>query len=173
MMIYGYIATTIDGYIADEQGNIDFLNDFQTIDCGYDHFIEKIDTIVMGRKTYEAICAFGIDWPYPNQKTWIVTSQTDLKITDANVEIWQGDLSTLMSSVQSEQDKNCWILGGGELISSVIALGYMDQLEVYITPVLLGSGIPLFTQQNYSSIKIQKVESNLIGNTITQQIYTF
>ena len=173
MMIYGYIATTIDGYIADEQGNIDFLNDFQTIDCGYDHFIEKIDTIVMGRKTYEAICAFGIDWPYPNQKTWIITSQADLKMTDANIEIWQGDLSTLMSSIQFEQDKNCWILGGGELISSIIALGYMDQLEVYITPVLLGSGIPLFTQQNYSSIQIQKVESNLIGNTITQQIYTF
>lgn len=173
MMIYGYIATTIDGYIADEQGNIDFLNDFQTIDCGYDHFIEKIDTIVMGRKTYEAICAFDIDWPYPNQKTWIVTSHADLKVTDVNVEIWQGDLSTLMSPIQSEQDKSCWILGGGELISSVIALGYMDQLEVYITPVLLGSGIPLFTQQNYSSIKIQKAESNLIGNTITQQIYTF
>ena len=173
MMIYGYIATTIDGYIADEQGNIDFLNDFQTIDCGYDHSIEKIDTIVMGRKTYEAICAFGIDWPYPNQKTWIITSQADLKMTDANIESWQGDLSTLMSSIQFEQDKNCWILGGGELISSIIALGYMDQLEAYITPVLLGSGIPLFTQQNYSSIQIQKVESNLIGNTITQQIYTF
>lgn len=172
-MIYGYIAATIDGYIADLQGNIDFLNDFQNIDCGYDQFIQQIDIIVMGRKTYESIMGFGIDWPYPHQKTWIVTSQIDLKITDANVEIWQGDLSSLMQMIQSEANKNCWILGGGELISSVIALGYMDHLEVYITPVLLGSGIPLFTQQNHAPITVQKVESNLIGNTITQQIYTF
>lgn len=172
-MIYGYIATTVDGYIADEQGNIGFLNDFQSIDCGYDQFIQKIDTIVMGRKTYESIMAFGIDWPYPHQKTWIVTSQKDLKITDDHVQVWQGDLSSLMQMIQSEEDKNCWILGGGELISSTIALCYMDQLEVYITPVLLGAGIPLFTQQNHSPIKIQKVESKLIGNTITQQTYTF
>ena len=172
-MIYGYIAATIDSYIADSKGNIDFLNDFQSIDCGYDQFIQKIDTIVMGRKTYESIMAFGIDWPYPNQKTWIVTSQTNLKITDDHVQVWQGDLPSLMQMIRSEEDKNCWILGGGELISSTIALGYMDQLEVYITPVLLGAGIPLFTQQNHSPIKIQKVESNLIGNTITQQIYTF
>ena len=54
-MIYGYIAATIDGCIADLQGNIDFLNDFQNIDCGYDQFIQKIDVIVMGRKTYESI----------------------------------------------------------------------------------------------------------------------
>ena len=78
-----------------------------------------------------------------------------------------------MQMVRSEANKNCWVLGGGELISSTIALGYMDQLEVYITPVLLGVGIPLFTQQSYAPIKAQKVESNLIGNTITQQIYTF
>lgn len=172
-MIYGYIAATIDGCIADLQGNIDFLNDFQNIDCGYDQFIQKIDVIVMGRKTYESIMDFGIDWPYPHQKTWIVTSQTDLKTTDANVEIWQGDLSTLMQMIRSEANKNCWVLGGGELISSTIALGYMDQLEVYITPVLLGTGIPLFTQQSYAPNRAQTVESNLIGNTITQQIYTF
>ncbi|WP_228256796.1 dihydrofolate reductase family protein [Acinetobacter sp. WCHAc060033] len=71
--IKGYIATSADGYIATKDGSVEFLTPYQAIDCGYNDFIQEIDIVVMGRKTYEVICSFGGEWPYPNQKGFIVT----------------------------------------------------------------------------------------------------
>ncbi|MCT9976873.1 hypothetical protein M2R48_00795 [Acinetobacter sp. I-MWF] len=74
IQIKGYIATSADGYIATLDGSVAFLAPFQSIDCGYDDFIQDIDIVIMGRKTYEVICSFAEAWPYPNQKGFIVTS---------------------------------------------------------------------------------------------------
>lgn len=63
IQIKGYIATSADGYIATQDGSVDFLTPFQSIDCGYDDFIKDIDIVIMGRKTYEVICSFDGEWP--------------------------------------------------------------------------------------------------------------
>lgn len=60
MLFKGYIAASADGYIAAKNGSVEFLNDFQNIDCGYDEFICDVDIFIMGRKTYEVITSFGV-----------------------------------------------------------------------------------------------------------------
>lgn len=78
-----FIATSIDGYIARKDGTLDWLDAIPNpdqLDYGYYAFYETVDTILMGRKTYEEVLGFGVDWPYPDCKTYVVSSNpVDLK----------------------------------------------------------------------------------------------
>lgn len=82
-----FIATTIDEFIARENGSLDWLNERpnpEKLDCGYGKFFAEIDVLVMGRKTYEDILGFGIEWPYDNCKSFIVTSDPNYQTKTEN-----------------------------------------------------------------------------------------
>lgn len=172
-MNIGYIATTIDGYIADNAGNVSFLDNFGHIDTGYDDFIKTIDVIIMGRGSYEAILGFDMEWPYPDQQTWVITQDKNLQKTHENIHFWHGSIEDLMQHLALKDHENCWFLGGGKLISDAIHKNMLDRLELFIVPVLLGSGIPLFTEttQPMKSLKIEKL--TLIGQAISHHSYSF
>lgn len=84
-----YIATSLDGYIAKEDGNVDWLSSFDE-DYGYKEFISTVDTIIIGRKTYQQVLTFG-EWPYQGLKTFVFTHQ-ELK-HDKNVEFISGSIT--------------------------------------------------------------------------------
>ena len=173
MAIKGYIASSMDGYIASSDSQVDFLTDYQHIDCGYDAFIAGIDTIVMGRKTYETILAFGVAWPYPQQKTWVLTSREDLRVENERICLWNQGLDALIAELKQPEAGNTWVVGGAELQAAFIDKRALDTLEVYLMPVMLGTGIALFPKEAIAKQTIKQVHTSLIDGTVIKHTYHF
>ncbi|MGL1886344.1 MAG: dihydrofolate reductase family protein [Reichenbachiella sp.] len=142
-----YIATSIDGYIAREDNSLDWLTEFPNpdqLDYGYATFLEGIDTVIMGRKTYEEILGFGVDWPYPNCDSYVVTTNPDYKIKMDRTFLLNDITEEVISKLRSKSKKNVWLLGGGGLNSTFLNLAGIDEIMLCVIPVILGAGKSLF-----------------------------
>lgn len=163
-----YIATSIDGYIARKDGSIDWLNDIEPDpdeDFGYKELLNSVNSLLMGRKTYEQVLTFG-EWPYKGKKCIVFTSKEIDK--DPNVSVAH-DLDVVKQLVKDES-KDVWLVGGCGLNTSLLNAGLIDELIITIIPKILGSGIPLF---NYSKdvLKFDLVDSNGYRNGFVQNVY--
>ena len=157
-----FIAASLDGYIAREDGSLDWLDTIPNpdqLDHGYYPFYDSIDTILMGRKTYEEVLGFGVDWPYPDCKTYILSSK-EVAIKTENTFLINDPLKDKIHEWVNEDGKDIWVCGGGQLISSMLDLGLIDEMLISITPVILGAGIPLFPNSpKETKLKLIKSES--------------
>lgn len=145
-----YIATTLDGYIARENGSLDWLLSWENpnnTDHGYNEFMSGIDTIIMGRKTYDDVLGFGIPWPYPGQKTYVITTDREKPVETENTRLIHDVNSEIIQSIKNESKKNIWLAGGSEIIGHFLGLDAVDEITVSIVPVLLGGGIRLFREK--------------------------
>lgn len=144
-MIRGFIAASLDGYIADRDGGIGWLTPFDDVDYGYAGFIAEIGTVVMGRTTYDVVAGFETGWPYAGKRGIVVTSRP-LAGAPAGVEAWREGVPALVDHLreQADEDDDVWIIGGGGLQSAFIAAGALRRLDLFIIPVLLGGGVLLF-----------------------------
>lgn len=145
--IVGYIATSLDGYIARSDGGIDWLDPFQAVEYGYADFLRGIEIVVMGRVTYEKCLSFGIGWPYPDQDAFIVTSR-NIENLPAGAQLWNGSVSGLVTRLKSAKG-DAWIVGGSRLQQAILDADGMDSLDIFIIPILLGDGIPLFLKSDH------------------------
>lgn len=141
-----YIASSIDGYIARKDGNLDWLQygHVGDEDYGFKNFMNSIDALILGRKTYEVVAGFE-EWPYKSKRT-IVLSQT-LKTVRKDAELFCGELTDLLSKLHSENIRHVWV-DGGITASKFLEAGLVDDLTISIIAMILGSGIPLFTIMN-------------------------
>lgn len=142
-----YIATSLDGYIATPDGGLDWLENFpnpQQLDYGYTDFYAQIDTVIMGRATYEMINSFGIDWPYANCTSYIVTTQKEYPLSTPNTHLLPLPLRQALLHLQQTTQKNIWLVGGGKLVATVLSEGLIDDLLLTLIPALIGDGIPLW-----------------------------
>jgi dihydrofolate reductase len=145
-----YIATTIDGYIAREDGGLDWLDSLpnpNNEDYGYYTFYDQIDTVVMGRKTYDEILGFDVDWPYANCKSYVVTSNTEYEVKTDNTYLVNDLNQESIAKMKAESNKNIWIVGGGELITTFLNLDAIDEMIICIIPTIIGNGIRLFPSE--------------------------
>ena len=159
-----YVAASVDGYIARPDGSVDWLDDLpqpgaelepgsklepaggqvEDEDYGYGEFIAGVGVVLMGRVTYEQILSFGVDYPYPGTSGYVF-SRNRAGEQDDNVRFVAGDdISGLVARLKVEQDKNLWLVGGGQLVREFLRLDLIDRIELFILPVILGEGIPLF-----------------------------
>jgi dihydrofolate reductase len=139
-----YIAMSIDGYIARKDGGIEWLERGEHVpgeDYGHKKFVESIDALVLGRNTYEVVSGFG-QWPYSGKRV-IVLSGTLPKVRE-EAELYCGELAPLASKLHLEGIKHVWV-DGGLTVSKFLEAGLVDDITITIIPVVLGSGIPLFT----------------------------
>lgn len=142
-----FIATSLDGYIADKNGSVDFLNQYPDPageDMGYHHFMDSIDALVMGSKTYETVLGFGVDWPY-TKPVYVLTSQ-QRKLPEnlvGKVAFIKGDPQQVVSQMQALQHTHLYI-DGGNVIQSFLQSNLIDEMIITTIPCLLGSGISLF-----------------------------
>jgi dihydrofolate reductase len=146
-----YIAASIDGYIAKKDGNIDWLNAYpnpNNDDYGYSDLLSRISTTIMGRTTYDEVLSFGVEWPYPDKKSYVITHYTDFKPTTPNTEVYQGDLNSLISEIRLNTQKDIWLIGGGKLITQFLNEGLIDEMILTVIPIMLGDGIPLFLKSS-------------------------
>ena len=143
-----FIATSLDGYIADADGGIAWLHDFpnpDNLDLGYSDFTLQIDALVMGRTTFETVCGFDVDWPYT--KPVFVLSNTLTKVPEQyldKVQLIKGDLKDVLNEIHQKGYHRLYV-DGGKTIQSFLKEDLIDDMTITLIPTLLGNGIPLFT----------------------------
>lgn len=139
-----FIATSLDGFIASSDGTVDWL--FHDADYGYTEFMDSVDAVVMGRKTWEQARTFE-DVPFAG-KHIIVFSRSQSNSDESRVRFVQGDPETAIPDIKSNVKKDLWLVGGGNLVQQFIASNLIDELRLFVHPIILGHGISLFTQQS-------------------------
>jgi dihydrofolate reductase len=144
-----YIATSADGYIARPDGDVEWLNRRpSTADYGMRAFYRTIDTILLGRKTY--------DWAMQYQKKHggkitifdpkmanFVFSRKPPKKAAPGVVFVSEPVKGFVRRLRAKPGKHIWMMGGGELIASFLDAGAIDEFEIHVIPTLIGEGIPL------------------------------
>lgn len=172
--IRGYIAASLDGYIADPDGNLDWLTRYEEVDLGpfaYDRFIAGIRTVVMGRDTYDVVAGFDDPWSYADKRVIVVTSRP-LRDPPGEVDVWSDRVDRLAKRLRALDDGDVWIAGGGKLQQAMIAVGALDRLELFIVPEVIGRGIPLFPPSDFAcSVKL--VEVNQLPRGMVRLLYAF
>lgn len=165
-----YIATTIDGYIARPDGNIDWLTSFpppESGDYGYAALLESIGTIVMGRRTYDDILGFGIEWPYTGFTTYVVTHNKEYTASTPQTFIINEDAVGALRSIKDTAEKDIWIVGGGEIIKELLTEDLIDTMIIAIIPVIIGQGISLFKapvpQSSWQLIKTESFSTGAVN----------
>jgi dihydrofolate reductase len=162
-----YIATSLDGYIARNSGEVDWL--FTDQDYGYTDFLAGVDTILMGRKTYEQILTFG-EFPYQAKQNYIFSSNPDFDASP-HAKTVRTDLKAFVEALRQTDGKNIWLVGGAALIHPFIEQCLLDEVVLSIHPILLGSGIPLFQNgtpaQRLNLVTCQSYDSGLVQITYT------
>jgi dihydrofolate reductase len=157
-----YIAASLDGYIAEADGSIDFLGGGAEVveaETNYQELMKKIDTVVMGRTTYDQVVneLSPEHYPYEEQNSYIITSHPEKnheKITFTDQEP-----AALIKQLQAEDGKAIWIVGGSSIITPLVAANLIDTYIITTIPVILGRGVPLFRAFNGAvSVKAEQVE---------------
>ena len=142
-----FIATSLDGYIADIHGGIDWLDTFpeiNTVDSGYENFTSNVDALLMGRSTFEKVLSFNIPWPYSKPVFIASNTLTTLpKDLSSNVFLVSGSLVDILNNIHSKGYYNLYV-DGGSLIQSMLREDLIDEMIITTIPVLLGDGISLF-----------------------------
>lgn len=131
------VAMSLDGYIADPNGGYDWIVMDPAID--FDAMFKRYDTVLMGRKSYDAARQGGHGMPGP--KTYVFSHT--LKQTDVPDATLSSDLEKTVTALKRTKGKDIWLWGGGELFKSMLEARLVDEIEVAVVPVLLGNGLPL------------------------------
>lgn len=167
-----FIAMSLDGYIADSQGGVGWLqgqgDDHEMINS-YSEFVKDIDTVLMGWNTYHQIVTelSPGEWVYQNFQTYVIThaqrsSSDHICFTDTNPV-------ALLKKLKAEPGKDIWICGGANLVQQLIQEDMIDQYYISVIPTLLGSGIRLFENTNRErKLKLLKTQAY---NGITDLVY--
>lgn len=142
--IKAFIATSLDGYIATRDDNLNWL--FQTEgdgDNGYQEFLSTVDTVVMGRRTYDWIRQeTGENFPYPEHQCYVFSHHPHQP--DPWVTFIQEPVLEFAQRLKQQSGKDIWLVGGGHLLHAFAALRLVDEWFITVAPTLLGDGIPLF-----------------------------
>ncbi len=167
-----YIATTLDGFIARPNGALDWLpqDGSGDEDYGYHSFMDSIDTLIMGRKSFEKILTFG-NWSYGNKHV-VVLSHSNLTIPDniaSTVEASNLSPSALVDQLAQAGNKHLYI-DGGQTVQSFLAAGLIQEIIITTIPILIGQGIPLFGPLE-QDIKLKHLHTQAYESNFVQTKY--
>ena len=168
-----FIATSIDGYIADRSGGLDFLGSVPNPDndqLGFPEFMDDIDALLMGRKTYQTVLGFGGAWPYT--KPVFVLTGTLSSLPEhllGKVEFANGSVEEIVQLLNQRGYNNLYI-DGGKLIQSFLQQDMIDELIISQIPILLGGGIPLFGNLT-CHLMFEHLETKVLLNAIVRTRY--
>jgi dihydrofolate reductase len=170
-----YIATSIDGFIADSDGGLDWLFEIPNPtgdDFGYSKFMERVDAIVMGRATFEKVLTFG-QWPYKLPVFVVSDSMTSLPPSfrgdDELIDFVGGAPSDIMTDLDACGLRDLYI-DGGDTIHRFLAADLIDELIITRIPVILGTGIPLFRDHD-RLLRFEHLETQVYNNALVKSRY--
>jgi len=168
-----FIATSLDGYIADKNGGIDWLHSIpnpDNDDMGYVEFINGIDALVMGRITFETVIGFDVDWPY--NRPVFVLSNTLKEIPESYKDkayLVKGTLKVILDQIHEKGFYRLYI-DGGTTIRSFLKEDLIDEMVITTIPILLGGGSSLFSELQ-NQMKFELIGTKTYLDQITQNHY--
>lgn len=168
-----FIATSLDGYIADKNGGIDWLHSIpnpDNDDMGYVEFNKEIDALVMGRRTFETVLGFDIEWPY--DKPVFVLSKNLKEIPESHqgkAFLLKGSLTSILNQIHKKGFERLYI-DGGTTIRNFLKEDLIDEMVLTTIPILLGGGASLFSELP-KEIKFELLGTKTYLNQITQSHY--
>jgi dihydrofolate reductase len=139
-----YIATSLDGYIAKPNDDLSFLSIVQKEgeDYGYTDFIKTVDTVILGRKTYDWVMTQVTSFPHADKDTYVITRTAKPGI--GKTHFYTGNLRELVLKLKREEGKNIFVDGGAIIVNEFLQQCLIDELIISIIPVLVGNGTRLF-----------------------------
>lgn len=165
-----YIAASLDGFIAGPDDSLDFLSSVQTEgeDYGYHAFIAQVDTVILGRRTYDKVLTLVPEFPHSDKETYVITRHE--KPAEGNVNFYSGSLTDLVNRLKSKEGGTIFCDGGAQLVNELLRENLIDEIILSVIPVLLGSGIRLFDSTRAEQpLKLASSES--FGSGLVQLHY--
>lgn len=168
-----FIATSMDGFIADQNGNLDWLHDIPNpdkLDMGYNNFMESVDAIIMGRTTFETVVGFDVEWPYTKPVFVLSNTLTELPKdqSDNNIFLIKGELTSVLNTIRRKGYNQLYI-DGGKTIQNFLREDLIDELIITLIPKILGGGFRLFGEVskilNFECQKTEHFSNNIVQNT--------
>ena len=170
-----FISSSLDGYIAKEDEDTSWL--FSDEDYGYKKFYDSIDTVIMGRKTYQKALKLE-EYPFKEKNCYIFTKNTIFtttgtdtlkRTTDENIKVINNVIDFIKNLVNAD-GKNIWLVGGSEIISILMNANMVDEIILSIHPLILGNGISLFREIK-RQIKLKVLNSITYNSGLIQIHY--
>jgi dihydrofolate reductase len=161
-----YIATSLDGYISKPNDDLSFLSIVQQEgeDYGYADFVKSVDTVILGRKTYDWVMTHVYEFPHADKNSFIITRTARPSI--GKTIFYTGKLRDLVLRLKSEQGKNIFIDGGAEIVNELLKENLIDEFIISVIPILVGNGIKLFKdgghEQKLDLISTKQFDKGLI-----------
>jgi dihydrofolate reductase len=172
MKTVAYLAVSLDGYIADKNGGVDWLNEIPNpdqSDFGFAEFMCSVDAMVMGANTFRVVQSFGA-WPY--EKPVFVASNSIKRVPkgyEDRISLVQGEVREILTDIRDLGHERLYI-DGGKLIQNCLLAGMLDEMIITQIPIILGSGIPLFVEFE-NSIHLEHKETQVIGVGLVKNHY--
>ncbi len=142
-----YIAISLNGKIAKTDGSVDWLESIpnpEKTDYGYAAFYDSIDTTIQGFATYAQVLSFGIDFPYADKKNYVLTRKQNLDQSDHVEFVTQNHLATIRD-LKKEKGKDIWLIGGSQINTLLFNEKLIDEIIIFVMPIILSDGIDLFS----------------------------
>jgi dihydrofolate reductase len=165
-----YIATSLDGYIAQPNDDLSFLSivDQEGQDYGYADFVKTVDTVIVGRKTYDKVTAMGFEFPHADKDAYIITRTP--KKSSGSVHFYTEDLKLLVEKLKSENGKNIYCDGGAEIVNELLKADLIDEFIISVIPILVGNGTKLFNDGR-SEMKLELASVKSFDKGLIQMHY--
>lgn len=157
---------SLDGYIAKPNDDIGFLSlvEKENEDYGYANFLKTIDTVIVGRKSFEKVLSLGFDYPHSDKEVYIISRTPKPNI--GSFRFYSSDLVELVLTLKKLKGKNIYCDGGAEIANVLLKNNLIDELYISIIPILLGNGISLFNkdlpENNLNLISAKTYEKGLV-----------
>ncbi len=156
-----YIAMSLDGYIADVDGKIDWLESIEVPNLGeeYGKFYASVDTVLMGSRTYDQILTFDVEYPYLDKKNYILAFDKEkyADVTDKNFI----SIDEIPEEIKSEKT---WVVGGAMVVNELMKRNLVNKFQISVMPIILGDGIRLFGDVSIDSLVLE--EQKKFGNVV-------
>lgn len=137
---------SLNGKIAKADGSVTWLETLPNpdkSDYGYADFYESVDTTIQGFSTYKQVLDWGIDFPYANKKNYVITRKQDLKNTEF-VEFITENHTDFIQELKNKKGGDIWLIGGGQINTMLLNAGLIDEIQVFVMPIILSDGIKMF-----------------------------
>ncbi|MDT8068826.1 MAG: dihydrofolate reductase family protein [Terriglobia bacterium] len=168
------VAASLDGYIAASNGSVDWLNRFREDvpgeDFGMTAFFKTVDTVLMGRKTYEIALKMGMEKSgMPGLANYVFSRTLPAGQRDGVTFVADG-VGDLLAGLKKKPGKDIWLCGGGELAREALREGALDEIRVAVIPILIGSGIQTFAT-GFPETKLRLLECKQYKGGVTELVY--
>jgi dihydrofolate reductase len=170
--IITYIATSAEGYIARPDGDFSWLERPRPKgNYGYDAFVDSIDTVLWGRKTYEIGLKFGADnlGMGPKVKNYVFSRKPSQE-RPAGIEFINEPVGDFAKRLRAQPGKDIWMMGGAAIIASFLDAQEIDEFSIHVIPIFIGEGIPL-VQPRHRSIPLKLISTKAFEDGVVHLNY--